>query len=216
MKKKFYLFSVCLVSFFATRAQINKGAILLGGNLNFSTNNIKPDSLGSGGNIINIAPSVGKAIRENEVVGIGLLYTHSDSKVGGQINSFNFSSNAFGASVFMRRYRNLGKHFYIFGQGSFGGDYLEDNSHDNGQPENSRSDKGFNLNFGFYPGISYEINNKIQLETGFNNLLEMQFSHNKTTGSGMANSTQNQFSFSSSLSNFSGLTVGIRFLINPA
>ncbi|HXB42878.1 MAG TPA: hypothetical protein VNV85_02430 [Puia sp.] len=119
MKKKILLFATVLfvVSFFQAHAQINKGSILLGGQINFYTQTISPDQKS---NWINVTPAIGKAIKDNLIVGIDVNYARSSNVMGVPNNQ---TSNLFGAGVFLRRYVQLGKGFYVFGQERFGASY---------------------------------------------------------------------------------------------
>jgi hypothetical protein len=75
MQKKILLsfFSVVIMAFLAA-AQIKKGAILLGGQLGFSTQKTQtqnfPDTKISS---INISPAYGKAIKDNLVTGVDVF-----------------------------------------------------------------------------------------------------------------------------------------------
>lgn len=69
--------------------------------------------------------------------------------------------------------------------------------------------------FRMYPGLSYSISRKLHLETGFNNLLNINYSNEKNQYRNPATSTTrtNRFSIGTSLNNLSSLYVGFRVLI---
>jgi hypothetical protein len=219
MKRKFLPFAILsLTCFFYGHAQISKGSIFLGGQINFNsqvTTYAAPGANNSNINSFNFSPAIGKAIKDNTVVGVDLNYVHTGYKQ--DISSYDQTSNMYGAGVFMRHYVLLGKGFYVFGQGRFGASY---NTGKATQPAlNGPSDdmKGFSLNFGFYPGISYQVSKKLQLETGFNNLAFVNFQHSKDTQTGTGASpefTTNNFSIGTSLNNLASFTLGFRVLLS--
>ncbi|HLK27610.1 MAG TPA: outer membrane beta-barrel protein [Puia sp.] len=219
MKKKI-LFSTALlvtITFFQAQSQINKGSIFLGGQINFyvqSTSSATTGHAEQTTNSIGIVPSIGKAIKDNLIVGVDLLYSHYNNQAPVAVDQNN---NSFGAGVFMRRYISLGKNFYVFGQGRFGGSYNTSKTNLN-VPVVSDDIKGFSFDLGFYPGISYQISKRLQLETGFNNLFDINFQHSKDiqtdTGSGtVIKSNTNTFSLLTSLNNLASFTLGFRVLL---
>jgi outer membrane receptor for ferrienterochelin and colicin len=92
-----------------------------------------------------------------------------------------------------------------------GGTYNSGEIHDFISSVNSKISKGYDIQIAVYPGLAYNVSKKLQLEAGFNNLGYLQFSHSKQTATNWSAVTNN-FSAGSSLSNFSGLTVGFRIL----
>ena len=68
-----------------------------------------------------------------------------------------------------------------------------------------------------YPGLSYTISKKLQLETGFNNLIAVSYDSNKRTemdSQGTREFKTNRFEVSRSLDNLSSLYLGFRLLLN--
>jgi hypothetical protein len=120
------------------------------------------------------------------------------------------------ALVFLRKYKELGKGFYLFGQARAGGYYDNRDFNSTQFPSSSNTIKGYSIQLAVYPGLAYGISKKFQLETGFNNLAYLQFDHSKATypGNTSPTSISNGVSLGSSLSNFSGLTIGFRVLLN--
>jgi hypothetical protein len=103
-------------------------------------------------------------------------------------------------------------------QGRFGGSYST--SKDEPQSSGAVTDiKETNITLGFYPGISYAITNKVQLETGFQNLLFASYDHQKRTDQPQSGGTpssysSNSISLATGLSNsFSGFVIGFRVLL---
>jgi hypothetical protein len=73
--------------------------------------------------------------------------------------------------------------------------------------------RGWNTGIGFTPGISYAINKKLQLESGFNSLFHATYAKSKTTA-GYNKSSSDSFSAGVSLENQSTFYIGFRVLLN--
>jgi hypothetical protein len=196
-----------------SHAQINKGAIFLGGDLGFFAQKYQygsqPDQNTTG---INVTPAVGKAISENLILGVDINYGFNRNKTG--VN-YEQKSSTYGGGVFVRKYQYLGKGFYLFGQGRAGGSYTGYKTIVNNQTPVETKSRQFEISFAIYPGISYTVSKKLQFETGFNNLAFLQLKHaddKPNTGTGSYNT--NTISGGTSLSSLSGLVIGFRFLLN--
>ena len=215
MQKKILLAIVILFSFTtAVNAQIKKGAVLLGGGLGFTAQKSTSAGSASGKQTnITVMPAFGKAIKDNLVVGADINYSYYKND-----NSYTAKSNTYGLGVFIRQYKELGKGFYLFGQARSGASYNKQNNHDynNGNSTDIDVVKGFTVQAGLYPGIAYAVSKKFQLETGFNNLVYAEFDHSKSTpfNTSVPETKTNSFSLGTSLSNFSGVTIGFRVLLN--
>jgi hypothetical protein len=202
-----------LVLFACTaNAQINKGAVLLGGNIAYSEVNYGEPSNQDQNDFI-ISPSVGFAYKTNRVAGVGINYGHS--KVENQ-NS-KTETESIGGFVYMRRYWQLGKSFYLFAEGN--GGYLHSERIYRSKVTTDRQEQKTNgIQFGLYPGIAYALGKKIQLEAGLNNLvgLSIQNTRTKTTNPWTGNtSTKNSsVNFSMNLDGRAPLSLGFRFLLN--
>ena len=89
--------------------------------------------------------------------------------------------NLFGAGVFARHYKNIGKSgVYVFVQNSLGATHenqrYEKTVNVNSDPKNVKT---FSAYLNIYPGLSYAVSQKLHLETGFNNLLSLNYSNSK-------------------------------------
>ncbi|MBN9382868.1 MAG: hypothetical protein J0H74_19030 [Chitinophagaceae bacterium] len=210
MKKQFYLLATGLFTVCIVNAQIKKGDILLGGNLNFSKQDTKPMS--SNSTSITVAPSFGIATKDNQVIGFNLSYGHTKAE--------NYSyptqtSDIYGAGVFLRRYKLLGSGFSLFAEGNFMGYYSHQKNiyyTGTGVPTDT---KGYSFYLGFYPGIAYAISRHVQLETGFQNLAYASYGHTKTTITGATNDVKtDNFLLGTALNNnLGGFTVGLKWLL---
>ncbi len=208
MYSKILLFAWCLLVTSSISAQINKGAVLIGGNLGFYTQKNEPYN--SKSNSFNISPSVGKVIKDNLVVGIDFSFygnsTHSlDNLYWTKINSY-------GGGIFARKYMVLGKKIYLFGQGNISGSYFTENALSNNQGSDG---SGYSVNLGIYPGMSYAVTNKILLEAGLFNLFGIGYSSRKTNyDNNPVVAKSRSFGASTSLNAGYPLNIGMRILLN--
>lgn len=203
-----------LIFSFALNAQIKKGSVFLGGDISGSMQKTK--SGGSSENEQNgftVSPVVGKAIRDNLVFGVngGIGFSENESA-----SSSDSKQISYGLGVFLRKYKPLGNSgFYLFLQGGLNFSYYHSelefaiNSFKN---DTKRYGAGVNA----YPGISYAVNKKLHLETGFNNLLYLNYWHEKHE-EGISPRTEyitNGFNIGTSLNNISSLYLGFRVLLS--
>ncbi len=222
MKKKILLFtaSLLIVCFLQSSAQITKGSVFLGGQIGFNSQTTTSTIVGMSpqkNNGFYISPAIGFAMKDNLVIGFDVTYSHSYNTNNSINYPYDQTNNMFGAGVFLRRYIPLGKGFYVFGQGRLGG---SSNTGKINQNAVNLSDdiKGYSFDLGFYPGISYQISKRLQLETGFNNLFDISYQHSTDTqantySSDVTKSTTNSFSASTSISNLASFTLGLRLLL---
>lgn len=219
MKRKllFILTIVCLAT--AAQAQIGKGSILLGGDLGFSTQKTEPIENVSDTRKLNgfyISPTVGVAIRNNLVVGGNLSYRNQSEKR--DLNDYSSKYNGYGAGAFVRKYKPVGKSgFYVFGQAGLQFGYSDQELRSDGSPVIQKS-KITNVGINIYPGISYAVSKRFHLESGFNNLLSLNYTREKSfleSPGAISGYTTNGLSLSSSLSNAqSAFYVGFRVLLS--
>ena len=212
MGKLFTLIAIAVLASISINAQISKGSILLGGGIGYSSqeNKLEGSTIENKTSNFYISPAIGIAVKENLIVGGDLSFS---SQFQENMNNEAFI-NYYGAGIYMRKYLPIASRFYIFGQGRIGGNIFDgENTQVTDFISNS---KGYNINAGIYPGISFKVNKKLHLETGFNNLVYVQYENVKikTQSSGnVDNYTSKSFSVSSSLNNMSGLYVGFRLLL---
>jgi len=217
--KKALLFTVSFI-FIASlvQAQINKGTVLLGGNLSASTYKYNTAS-SSGSTDFNthqngffFYPSLGFATNQNKVWGFMLGYNYSKSKSSSAPGEQK--SNGYGAGVYHRRYLPLGKSFYLFGQtGIYYYHSYQKTDNDNTYNETKSS----GLSVSVYPGIAYAVNKRIHLEVGINELASLGFSHtsykNGVNNGSYTTQKSNGFGLSTNLSSSNPLMVGFRFVL---
>jgi hypothetical protein len=216
MKKTYLLVGLIFIAC-CVQAQIKKGTTLLGGNLSASTSSSMPapGNVSYKTNSIYVSPSYGRAIKDNLVLGADLDFTYAKSGT----NYVPNQTNGIGAGVFLRSYKYLGGGFYIFGQSRLGFDFLDQQSDFPSSTGNTflhADQKQLAIGASFFPGISYAINPRWQLETSLPNFLVLQYVHVKQSSEGGASSsdgTSNSVSLSTSLSSTYTFSVGLRYFI---
>ncbi|HEY5407336.1 MAG TPA: hypothetical protein VIJ92_09615 [Ginsengibacter sp.] len=156
--------------------QINPGQILLGGSISYNNNNSNTQASNNYKNE-NFATSiqVGKSIKNNRVEGIIISYSNSNSHILGFPDS-NFSRvNQINAGVFYRMYKRIFKDFYFFGEADLLYSHIKN---DQGYPQNGSNSSTTNSNGGiltFFPGVSYALCKRMQVELLVPNLLSASY-----------------------------------------
>jgi len=209
--KKILLSLLLLFTITLTHAQIKKGAHFLGGSLGiYSEKTFRDTASDLITNNFSFTPAYGRAIKDNLIFGGDLIIQT------GQYESIynNEDRKSYGAGIFLRKYMELGKKFYLFAEGRLGGYYEKTYAVSPYFSEGNYKREGFTIQAGLYPGVAFAVTNKFHIETGFNNLLYAQYSMTTTdyTGS-IYNSQTNRFMIGSSLSGFNGFVVGFRFIL---
>src|ERR1700748_1997091 len=121
MQKIFYLSILFISISMVSNAQISQGSLLLGGDLSFNSQNTRtPQGSPSNYNAttVTLNPSIGKAIKDNLVLGLILDYSHysTNSENPGVPNTVT-DYNTYGAGVYLRKYFPVGKNFSVFTEG---------------------------------------------------------------------------------------------------
>jgi hypothetical protein len=215
---KCYLFLFLFLISFAASAQIKKQSILLGGQLFYYNNKYQVENLNQKSQSGTISISIGKAIKENRIVGVNLGFSpirQTNYLSYGDTTTLIF--NRFDIGVFYREYKNLGKDFYFFCQ--VDGAFITANQNEHYQI--ASADVKATQRGGFIsltPGISYQVFKKMQLELTIPNILGMQYLVTRIDSNmpQIKSSTQEQFLFYSNLNNNSSLSwlgVGFRFVL---
>lgn len=218
MRKFTFLFLIASLIFaVTTEAQIKKGSVFLGGDIGGATQTTKRNGTEvNSQNGLTISPVFGKAIKENLILGTDAGFSSYKNNNNPNLSTFTGQkNNSFGAGIFIRKYKPIGKSsFSIFLQGRFGVNY---NSIEyTGLAPNFDKTKRYNIGIYAYPGVSYTISKRLQLETGFNNLLGLNYFTEKREVSGISAYTEktNGVNISTSLNNISSLYLGFRLLIS--
>jgi hypothetical protein len=216
-----------------TNAQIKKGKVLVGGQISAGSSKTSivsqpfpsplpapfPSTQTISNKVATIGISVGKAIKENKVVGFNFTTFSLNEKQA--ITSFDTTSrktNQYEVGVFYRQYKKLAKdlNFYVQLDAAaiFGKEKITYNSF---YPYNLTVEQSGGRLF-FSPGVSYAILKKLQLEISMPNLVSIAFLHSSQTSENpnIRTATNDQFSFNTSLSNNAGLGnlgVGFRLIL---
>jgi hypothetical protein len=195
-------------------AQIKKGAIFLGGDIGGSTQKTKTGEIVTGKQKgLSISPVFGKAIKENLILGVNAGLVLYENNTGISANAQKGAS--YKAGAFLRKYSPIGKsNFYLFLQGGLSINY--DKNENVSPPSNLYKIQRYTVGITGYPGISYTVSKRLQLETGFNNLLNLNYFTEKKEYSSTTYFTEktNGVSVNSSINNLSSLYIGFRILIN--
>lgn len=194
---------IVLASATATRAQIQKGEVLLGATLGFYYNNNgnsgNPSSSSSNSNL---APRIGIAIGQNSVLGFKTSFGYGSSKDGGT-NEQKYTSTTVGAGLYWKKFMPIKKQL---------GWYLEPNagfSYAKGKIRNMFSEtKSSSTTYaaGIVPGIYYQPLPKLLLSVDIGGA-GYSYAINKGTGSSTSKSSAVNLSF---LNTF---TFGVDFLL---
>jgi hypothetical protein len=196
-----FLFAIC------ANAQISKGTVLLGGNINFSSSGFSNEPDDYKNHSYNVSPSLGFVVKENKVVGVNLSYNHSIYQTAANQKSV---SDTYGGGVFLRRYLTLGKGFYLYGQGQLGvgiGNQKETSS------VNAHKTTSTSVSAGLFPGVAYAVSRRFHLELSMNYLVSVGYSSSKEHNANTPDIKSNQFNFSTNLNPVSSLALGFRILL---
>jgi hypothetical protein len=211
MKRKILLcLLLAIVSSQIANAQIKKGTIFLGGHIGggFSKGNSEPYE--SRQTSFSISPAYGVFTKDNLVWGGDLYFQHNYSEFDN--NNIEQKVIFAGIGVFVRQYFPVANRLYLYGQARLGANYQRDNS---ANLNGTTKARGYGISASLHPGLSYALKKNIYLETGFNNLVSVGFTHLKTTQKGAVTTTgkSNSFGLNGNLSGAAEITIGIRILI---
>jgi hypothetical protein len=181
-----------ILSFLSTNAQFNKGDLLIGGTLSYSSFKMNSPSISSeqeyDNGVFNIA--IGKAIKENAIFGININYSPNLNTADYGYGPVTVRTSNYGIGVFYRIYKNIGKEFFIFGEA--GAAY-------NGSTTSTKDSTGNKISTGtsyggnifLTPGIAYKISKKFFLELSIPQLFLASYSNNGTSHQFYANANLN-------------------------
>lgn len=213
MIKILFILSAVLISVSAN-AQFKKGDILLGGNLGFSTSTSSDTATG---NSVSVNVTVGKAINESTVFGVNLLYAPFWSNYYFGYNGIALDSylqNDFGVGVFFRKYKSLGKDFFLFGEAGANFGWTTQSGKDFNDVKVLTA-SGYSATVNVMPGFAYRVSKKFFLELSIQNLFYAQYSSSKTTIQSIDYNKNSGFSIGTSLSSglLSDVGVGFRLVL---
>ena len=208
-------------------AQFKKNDILLGGQLSYtynSSSSYEPSGYYTASdqkmNYGNITVSLGKAVNENTLIGIDLSYLPSSSTnaVTNGTPAFKYQNNGYAVGIFFRKYKSLGKEFFLFGQGSASYGWSDQTGKDSAGKKIA-SGSSWNAGIDLFPGIAYRISKHFFLELSIPDLFVVRYTKGHSTNQYDINDTQtsknDQLLISSSLSTnpLTDLGIGFRLIL---
>ncbi|MFI5185978.1 MAG: hypothetical protein ACHQF0_04600 [Chitinophagales bacterium] len=206
MKQNLLFLAVSIFSVAVMNAQISKGSILLGGNIGFSDSKDKNNS-DIKLNSVSLSPAIGVAVEQNAIVGIQISYGHSKNNLAA---SPQYETTSYGLEFFLRKYKSLGKGFYFFWQsGLFYNSYEYRELNTSNEYKEEQRNAGIDL----YPGISYALAKRFQLEISLVDLLTLEYTKDKATNAGVVTGDRNGVDFNVAASSLSNVNIGFRFLL---
>jgi len=206
MKKSLFFSCLFVLLTSVLHSQINKGSVLLGGNIGFSTNKAKDTSLKN--NSVLVTPVAGIAVKQNLIVGILLSYGHSESNMTYPSAETEYKSYA--AGIFVRKYVPLGKGFYFFGETGLNYQNYSD-TYDYTSQKNEL--KGQSISIDLYPGVSYAVSKNFQLEFGIPQLVSLGYSKTEQLVNDATTQKTNGVNFNAAASAFSNFVLGFRIFL---
>ncbi len=214
---KINLLFILLFSSSLLNAQIQKGAIFIGGD--FSVNGNKatttnPNNYPAKNTALWISPSIGWVVKENIVVGGNLLLSYFQNEQQPTV-TFN-KGNRIGGGIWMRKYLPLGKSFYLFGNAGLSVQSIYNKYTIVQQPYYSR-EKGYTVNAALTPGLSYQIKKSLFLELALNNLISLGFERKnmeeQNQNGTVYKGTNESYNLATSLGGGIPLQIGMRWII---
>jgi hypothetical protein len=216
MIKKITFITVAFVycSFFVN-AQINEGSLLIGGQVYYNNVSGKTSEGGitekTSNGVIDL--SLGKAIKDNVVVGVHLEFVPgSTGHINNGIVSYKTKVNGYGGGVFYRKYKTLAKDFYFFIEA--GANYLYER-------QTTRDTAGNKVQMSTYsavqlslaPGISYKVLKNLHMEVMIPGLLTLQYEVDKASSISQS-ASQNKYTFNTNInaSTLNNISVGFRLI----
>jgi hypothetical protein len=114
--------------------------------------------------------------------------------------------------IFARKYIPLGKGFYLFGE--TGLNYVSSsNTYTYTNPSQKTEFRVQSININLYPGLSYAVSKKLQLEFGLPQLVTLGYSKSREIENDIMTQKTNGVNFAASASSFSNFIVGFRIFL---
>jgi hypothetical protein len=235
MKKICLTIALSFCFIIITKAQFTPGQITIGFNSGFSYTGEKNDSIlntaNSSETYLSPGLSFGKFISANHEISLLLSYgLNSQSLKTLDNRSLTIKVNTFGAGFLSKYYFQVGKKFflslnwlsnvgYYFTKGN---DTLSVSDGYGYVTYTSIKPKGWDINTGIAPGITYQLNKRWLIDATLQNIITVSFSHEQTqslvstpVGNSVGNSVDNSFNLSTFLSNANpSFSFGFRYLLN--
>lgn len=218
MKKCSLLLAAAVVLTVSARAQFTKGDRLLGAGLNVSHSKGEFNSgfipYTTSSNNASLTLDLGFASRTNRMSGFYVSggYGKSKTEYPTQPTTNSSSDNLnISAGFYTRRYKALGKDFFLFAEGRAGVDFGKSNISTSNNGDRTSVAVRASVN----PGISYRAGKRFLLDLRFADFASVGYNHDTFKGSGNVKDVQSGFGFGSSLGlgYLSNIGIGARWII---
>ncbi len=163
MKKNLYLLFLSFLMISFAKAQIKKDSWLLGGQISFGGSTTESAGSEVKNNGQTILLSVGKALRDNRVLGANLSYAGSRQTFYNGVEQGKLTYHDYGIGMFYRMYKTLGKDFFFFGQANADFNW-RDSKTEFSTTINNYTTNGWGARITLTPGIAYAVTPKFHLE----------------------------------------------------
>ncbi len=215
MKKITLLFFYTFFFFLSTSfSQLNKGTILLGGDVSYNTQSSTNGPATSKTENFTFSPTIAVAVKKNVFWGGSVLFSSINNKPA-PVNAFS-KHNSYGADLFFRKYKLVKNKFYVFIEAGLSYGIAKEKFRQN--PDYFFDSKRITTGLNISPGVSLAVSKKLYLESGFNNIAHLGYQHNKTEGYNFGNVislSSSNFGLSSRLRVItSNLYFGFRFMLD--
>ncbi len=199
----------------STHAQFQKGNRVLGFGFNISSQSSNNyDAASNSVQHAFVSVMLAKAKSENSLKGFYVNSGYEKSKLENASSQFYQSENySAGAGYLVRKYKSIGKNFFVFGEGSGGFNYS------NRYHNNDNRDKSYNKNYGaginFYPGLAYKWSDKFLLELRFADFAYIGFNYFENRMNNTTTRVERSFSMGTNLGlgYLSNLGIGARWIL---
>lgn len=222
---KVYILSILLcLSVLFTAAQFDKGQKVIGGSATLSISNSE-NSYGNTNTskqvVAAFRPSVAWFTKPNQLCGFGVQYSFLQSNISSNNNSIvpvRHHSHFLGLSILSQRFFPLAARFYFTVNTAGSVTYNFGKSTFQSASTEVRNNRGYSINAGLSPGLTYRLTPRILFDASLTYLLSADYTHAETSASNLPagqKSYNNTFGISSSLSNttLGGVGLGFRWLL---
>ena len=201
---KVFLIAFCSFAFISLNAQV-----FVGGSAGFNTSNNKLEgstARESSSYNLNLRPNAGKFLSEKLAIGLALDISLTGSKTDLNTETITKSSGI-GVNPFLRYYAIKWNKFSVFGQGNIGVEFSNSSVKSGGTTSDGPKQTSTYLDI--FPGLAYDISEKLSLETSLN-ILSFGYSY-VTSKQGTFKDRGSNFHVGAGLSNIvslNAITIG--------
>lgn len=203
MKK--ILLSVALLGgvIFTTQAQTDRGQLIIGGNVQYSTSKTDADNAKASHNF-SVVPNVGFFVEDNFAIGTGIGYQSSKSAISGEFGK----KEAFVIEPFGRYYVPLAEKFKFFGQLSVPMEFGNTKATDADLKVGDKTGSSTSIGVALSPGFAYFPSKKIGIELSLNGASYKNYRLEDADGNKIKGQGSDKFSIGT---DFFAPSLGIQF-----